>query len=146
MIIGISDDSEREDVVMATNLTKQRRAVLDVVKASSDHPTAADVMDRLRIKDYKFAYATVYNSLRYLVEQGLITELRITDSVSRYDGFTEEHQHAVCDVCGKVTEVMTRINDSFVTAAQQETGYTFGRTELVLHGVCPDCKQNQRKL
>lgn len=125
---------------MAMHLTKQRQAVLEVVKSSSDHPTASDVMDRLRTKNYRFAYATVYNSLRYLVDQGLITELRITDSVSRYDGLTEEHHHAICDVCGKLSEVMSHLDDTFVVSAERETGYKFTRTELVMHGICPDCQ------
>ena len=80
--------------------TKQRRAVLEVVKASHDHPTAADIMDRLREK-HRNSIRDIYNSLKYLVRKGLIKELHITGGVSRYDGRMEEHHHAVCDKCGR---------------------------------------------
>ncbi|GMA50082.1 transcriptional repressor [Alicyclobacillus contaminans] len=124
------------------NLTKQRRAVLEVVKESHDHPTAADIMDRLREKDYKFAYATVYNSLKYLVEQGLIQELHITNGVSRYDGRMEEHHHAVCDKCGKMVEVLTELPEDFLQRVVAETGFEIHHHHLIFHGLCADCKSS----
>lgn len=59
------------------NLTTQRKAVYDVVRNANDHPTAAEVMNRLVEQGYNFAYGTVYNSLRYLTEKELIRELKL---------------------------------------------------------------------
>lgn len=53
------------------NLTVQRKAILDVIQQSHDHPAAADIIERLRGKGFNFAYGTVYNSLRYLTDAGL---------------------------------------------------------------------------
>ncbi len=41
------------------NLTSQRQAVYDVVREAHDHPTAADVMNRLMERGYNLAYGTV---------------------------------------------------------------------------------------
>lgn len=71
------------------NLTSQRQAVYDVVREAHDHPTAADVMNRLMERGYNLAYGTVYNSLRYLTDKELIRELKLGKLlVVMMDGWT----------------------------------------------------------
>src|SRR5690606_34023374 len=106
------------------NLTVQRRAILEVVQESHDHPTAADIIERLRTKGFNFAYGTVYNSLRYLTEVELIKELKLGESVSRYDARTEEHQHIVCTSCGHVEEVLVDIPQVWLEQVSEQTKYT----------------------
>ncbi|PZE22116.1 Fur family transcriptional regulator [Paenibacillus xerothermodurans] len=121
-------------------LTIQRKAIYDILQESEDHPTAADIMERLRQRDYSFAYATVYNSLRYLTEEGLITELKLDGDASRYDACTEEHQHIVCRRCGRVDEVFTKIPEDWLEAVAKEVGYDVEHERVLLKGVCPTCK------
>lgn len=125
---------------MRAHLTKQRSAVLEIVKSACDHPTAADVMDRLRQHNHKFAYATVYNSLNYLVAQKLITELRIDGGVTRYDGRLEAHHHAVCEACGQVLEVMVQLPDDFLANVERATGLAPTSHEVTLRGLCAACR------
>ena len=47
------------------------------------------------------SYATVYNSLRFLKEAGLVHEIKFGDGASRYDRETDRHDHAICNCCGK---------------------------------------------
>jgi Fe2+/Zn2+ uptake regulation proteins len=121
------------------NLTIQRKAVFEVVQEAGDHPTAADVIERLRAKGYQFAYGTVYNSLRYLTDTGLIRELKLGEAVSRYDARTEEHQHIVCVKCGRVDEVMTDLPQDWTARVARETKYEITHAHVVLEGVCGLC-------
>lgn len=121
------------------NLTTQRKAILEVVQQSDDHPTAADVIERLRDKGHHFAYGTVYNSLRYLTEAGLIRELKLGETASRYDARTEEHQHIVCTKCGNVDEVLTELPAEWLQRVAVETKYAIGQAKVVLEGVCEQC-------
>lgn len=67
---------------MRQGITAHRQAVLDVIKASKDHPTARMVFKRALKKSPKLSFATVYNSLKYLSEQGLIRQFQFgEDSV-----------------------------------------------------------------
>ena len=50
------------------------------------------------------SYATVYNSLRFLKEAGLVHEIKFGDSASRYDRETDRHDHAICNDCGKLVD------------------------------------------
>lgn len=124
------------------NLTTQRKAILDVIQQAHDHPTAADVIERLRNNGISFAYGTVYNSLRYLTEAGIIRELKLGEAVSRYDARTDDHQHIVCQRCGKVAEVMTEVPADWVSRVENETKFKILEAHVVLEGVCEQCASN----
>lgn len=127
------------------NLTTQRQAVYDIVRHSEDHPTAADIMNRLVEKGNNLAYGTVYNSLRYLTDKQLIRELKLGEGMSRYDARTDEHQHIMCEVCGKVDEVMTEVPKEWTETVVEETGYAINHAHVVFGGVCPECQIKRNK-
>ena len=127
------------------NLTTQRQAVYDIVRHSDDHPTAADVMNRLMEKGQNLAYGTVYNSLRYLVDKELIRELKLGEAASRYDAKLDDHQHIVCEVCGRVDEVMTQVPETWCGEVEEETGYKIDHAHVVFAGVCPVCRSKSSK-
>ncbi|WP_341279996.1 transcriptional repressor [Paenibacillus sp. FSL H8-0537] len=121
------------------NLTVQRKAILDVIQQSHDHPAAADIIERLRGKGFNFAYGTVYNSLRYLTDAGVIRELKLGEAVSRYDGRTEEHQHVMCSKCGRIEEVMIEVPQEWTRRVAEETRFIIHHSHIVLEGVCESC-------
>lgn len=123
------------------NLTSQRQAVYDIVRESHDHPTAAEVMTRLTEQGHNLAYGTVYNSLRYLADKQLIRELKLGEAASRYDAKMDDHQHILCEVCGAVDEVMSRVPEEWLETVARETGYTIGHAHVVFGGICPACRQ-----
>lgn len=122
------------------NLTTQRKAIYDILQHSDDHPTAAEVIERLRDKGYNFAYGTVYNSLRYLSDMGLIRELKLGEAASRYDARTDDHHHIVCKRCGRVDEVMAQTPAAWIQAVEQETAYLVNHSHVVFEGVCATCR------
>ena len=89
-------------------LTPQREAVFQVIQERDDHPTASDIFEAARRRLPSISYATVYNSLRYLKEAGLVLEINFGDSASRYDRETERHDHAICNDCGKLVDSISR--------------------------------------
>lgn len=131
--------------VKTINLTTQRKAVYEIVCNAEDHPTAADVMNRLVERGHNFAYGTVYNSLRYLSDNGLIHELKLGETASRYDGKMDDHQHIVCESCGRVDEVMTDAPLQWYADVAEETGYDVHHAHVVFKGVCTECKNKSKK-
>lgn len=139
IILILSLKAEVEILTQKIKLTIQRKAILDVVQQSDDHPSAADIIERLRIKGFNFAYGTVYNSLRYLTEQQLIRELKLNESVSRYDARIEDHQHIVCTVCGKVEEIMLELPHEWLKDVTKQTRYQINNPHIVMEGTCEAC-------
>src|SRR5258708_12607051 len=76
--------------------TRQRQVVLDVVQSGDTHPTAAEIFEAARRKMPGISFATVYNSLRFLKEAGLVREVAFGNGPSRYDPDTERHHHTIC--------------------------------------------------
>lgn len=122
------------------NWTTQRRVIYDLILSTDNHPTANDIIDMLRASGYTFAYGTVYNSLRYLVEIGMLREVKLRDSVSRYDARTEEHMHVICDRCGKISETMIPVPDAWIDKIEAETNYRLLNPDILFHGICSDCQ------
>lgn len=127
------------------NLTSQRQAVYDIVRNSHDHPTAAEVMNRLVEQGQNLAYGTVYNSLRYLSDKQLIRELKLGEAASRYDARLDDHQHILCEVCGAVDEVMTQVPQEWTDKVSEETGYSITHAHVVFGGICPACRSKGAK-
>src|SRR5687768_16038417 len=66
-------------------LTPQRRAVLRVVAESAEHLTANEIFEAARRELPSISFATVYNSLKYLKEAGLLREINFGKGSSLYD-------------------------------------------------------------
>ena len=120
-------------------LTPQRQAVLRVVRESEDHLTAAEIFTRAQKLLPKISYATVYNSLRYLKEEGLLGEVTFGNASSRYDRETARHDHAICTACGKLLDIDLAETMNLMKAAARRSRFKPESIHLTLVGLCPDC-------
>src|SRR3954447_23211234 len=121
-------------------MTPQRRAVLDVLGASTDHPTAAEVVDRVKAVQPGIGPATVYRTLALLVESGQALELSLGDSSTvRYDANVRRHDHIVCAGCGRAVDVDAALPPRAVRTLAEETGFAITGYDVQFHGRCPDC-------
>ena len=123
-------------------LTPQRDAVLQVILAREDHPTANEIFDAARQRLPTISYATVYNSLRYLKEAGLVHEIKFGDSASRYDRETDRHDHAICNSCGKLVDFDLPQTAELMQAAARKSRFKPESVHLTLRGLCVDCRES----
>lgn len=120
-------------------LTPQREAVLQVILEREDHPTASDIFEAARKRLPTISYATVYNSLRYLRDAGLVLEISFGDSASRYDRETDRHDHAICTDCGSLVDFDLPEAAKLIQAAARKSRFKPKSVHLTLRGICPDC-------
>ncbi|TGN20189.1 Fur family transcriptional regulator [Leptospira idonii] len=86
-------------------LTKHRELIFQDLLDRKDHPTAKMVFESVRSKAERISFATVYNSLEFLVQNGMVNKLNIESDSVRYDAFLEKHSHLICSKCGKVMDI-----------------------------------------
>src|SRR3954470_23983863 len=86
-------------------LTRQRQFVFDVLMESRDHPTAEEVFHRTQKAIPEISFATVYNSLSVLVECGLVRQVTLDRSPTRFCANMRDHCHFYCDICGEVSDL-----------------------------------------
>lgn len=123
-----------------SGLTKQRRAVLQVIRNSDEHLTANEIFEHARQLLPTISFATVYNSLRYLKNEGLIGEVRFGADCTRYDRTLNRHDHAICNNCGKLVDLKLSIPGGLIKEAARRSKFEGGSIELTLRGLCPECK------
>jgi Fe2+ or Zn2+ uptake regulation protein len=121
-------------------ITKQRQAVLQVIREAEAHLTANEVFDSARRLLPGISFATVYNSLRYLKQEGLIGEVRFGTDASRYDRTLERHDHAICNDCGKLIDIDLPIPGDLLKKGERLSKFKAESIEVVLRGRCPDCR------
>lgn len=120
-------------------LTPQRRAVLEALRDSPDHPTAAELLVRVRRRHPGVGAATVYRTLDLLTSLGLADQLTVEGTGTRFDPTAARHDHLVCDRCGRVDDVdlpAPRLSELDDGSGFLVTGY-----DLTVHGVCSECRQ-----
>jgi Fe2+ or Zn2+ uptake regulation protein len=123
-------------------LTPRRQAVLDVLVAAHDHPTAAQVFQRVRTRQPGIGPATVYRTLGLLVTGGQARLLALGEGASaRYDGNLDRHDHVVCTECGAATDVDAPLPDETVAQLAARTGYDLVDYDLQFRGRCPACQR-----
>ena len=113
------------------------------MRERDDHPTARDVFESARNYLPAISYATVYNSLRYLRDEGLLREIRFGDGASRYDGITERHDHAICSECGKLVDFDLAEAADLMNKAARKSRFQAESVHLTLVGLCPDCLETK---
>src|SRR5262245_46676680 len=125
----------------AVALTRQRQVVLAAVQAGDAHPTAAEVFDAARQQLPGISFATVYNSLRFLRDEGLVLEIKFGDGASRYDRETDRHDHAICSACGKLVDFDLPQTSELMQAAARKSRFKAESVHLTLRGLCEDCRE-----
>jgi Fur family iron response transcriptional regulator len=82
-----------------------RLAVAEYVLDTTDHPSAEQVLARVRDRFPLLSRATVYNTLNLFVEKGLLRELVLSEGKVVFDPKLERHHHFIDDETGEIEDV-----------------------------------------
>ncbi len=126
---------------MINRKSKQREAILRLLKRANSHPTAAQIYEQVREEIPKISKGTVYRNLGVLRKIGLILELNLNGTnVSRYDAIRENHYHFRCEKCGRVFDIDEPVDKDLDRRVTLKTGLKISHHELEFHGLCRDCQ------
>jgi Fe2+ or Zn2+ uptake regulation protein len=120
-------------------LTRARQVILDTVRASDAHPSAAAVYRQVRRRLPRVSLATVYRNLRMLAAEGLLTE-RADLAGLRFDGNTAPHDHFTCLTCGRIYDVPAG-NACVPARVASRTGFEILVQRVELYGRCGACRR-----
>lgn len=124
--------------------SKQRNEVLDILMNSYNHPTAEEIYNKLKENNSTASRGTVYRNLNLLVEKGMIIKIPIKNSADRFDYIRNNHNHAICDVCGKVFdfEYNIQLNETKKYLEEKEKFIVSENPNIIIHGICEQCKNS----
>ena len=115
-------------------LTPQRIAIVRELADDASHPTAQDLYARLRVELPTMSFATVYNTLATLADAGLCSSRALSEGPTRFDPNTSPHDHAVCDACGSVVDVVQG-----KVGGKAPRGFQVRLVERIFRGLCAGC-------
>ena len=124
---------------VAGRLTQYRTVVLEMLRGAKTHPTAAEVFRIVRKRRPGVAYATIYNSLNWLEQKGMIARVDFADEAARYDPIVERHDHLICDGCGALRDVTIKLPAGLLGHATRSAGFRVVRYRTELFGMCDRC-------
>ncbi len=124
--------------------TKQREAILRVLRNTRSHPTAGQIYDEVRKEIPNISKGTVYRNLQVLQENGDVSEISLNGTVSRYEARQESHYHFRCEQCGRVSDIDMPVDRELDRQVAKRTGFEISHHQLEFRGLCNDCQNNRR--
>ncbi|HET8653960.1 MAG TPA: transcriptional repressor [Longimicrobiaceae bacterium] len=141
-LVSVSEEDLREALeANGQRYTEQRAAVYRVLSSAGNHPTADEVFTAVRAQIADISLATVYKALETLVSCGLAAKLTYGDGSARYDPRTDEHFHARCLKCGRVSDVSSAGVSGALPTIRPGNGFQVESYRLEVVGYCADCRE-----
>jgi Fur family transcriptional regulator, ferric uptake regulator len=132
--------------VQGKRQTRQREVIVDAFIRAKDHMTLQQLLTRSQVVEPSIGFATVYRTMKLLVEAGVAEEHRFGEGQSRYelaDVDGEHHDHLICVRCGRIEE----FEDHEIERRQAKVASTLGWSVThhvhEIYGVCPTCQEQQ---
>lgn len=124
-------------------LTPQRAMVLDAIYHASGHLTADEVYERVRSSSPYVDLSTIYRTLQFLKQQGLIGELRLDGEPARYEAMRtgEEHHHALCTRCGCMLHIDPADLEALEQLLLEKYGFHTSLVHVLVPGLCAACAE-----
>ena len=122
--------------------TRQKQAIRDAF-ARADRPLSTDeVHEAARAESDGLGLATVYRSIRSLVDDGWLSIVEMPGRTPLYEVAGKgHHHHFACESCARVYE----LEGCASVAADLPRGFKTTHHDLTLYGTCASCAAAARK-
>jgi Fe2+ or Zn2+ uptake regulation protein len=120
-------------------MTPQRMAILHVLHHAGSHLSPGEIFKEARRELPGLTEPTVYRTLEFLVENGLVHPSHSGNGHFTYQIAGEEHHHMLCRLCGDEVEVEHSLLENLYRSLEQASGFRNIYSHLTFMGVCPNC-------
>lgn len=140
--------SDTETMLKESGLksTKQRIAILEILKKKELPLAAEDVYIELKRMNVPANLSTVYRTLETMSEHGLIQKFGLMDAgKAYYELFRVVHRHfLVCIGCKKMIPIQGCPLSEYEREIEAKTDYKISGHRLDIYGYCPECVANEK--
>ena len=121
-------------------VTSQRLVLHRVLRDLGRHATAEEVLNAASPRLPGLSLPTVYATLDLFDQLGIARRIDGAGSAALYDPRTDAHQHFRCRRCGRVVDVDAPLDEHPLAAAARAAGLEVDGVEVMLRGLCADCR------
>jgi Fur family transcriptional regulator, ferric uptake regulator len=130
--------TKRPKANLGQRRTLQRDTIAGVIRAADGPLTVQEILERAQRSVPGLGIATVYRTLKLLLEAGRLQTVILPSGDTRYEqSGLGHHHHFHCRTCDEVFDL-----DACPVQVPQgsyEGGYIVEDHELTLYGLCPAC-------
>jgi len=128
------------------NTTAQREAIVEQFLRTREHVSVDELLAKVRKRQPKVGYATVYRTLKLLTECGVAFERKFGDGLTRYELADEDshHDHLICVECASIVEFEEPRIEELQEAIAKKHGFEIRSHKHEMYGICADCKRKGR--
>lgn len=120
-----------------------RFKILEYLINNKIHPTVDKIYRDLVKNIPTLSKTTVYNTLKYFVLKGLVSELMVEGNEVRYEFKETPHLHFKCKKCGNVYDVYRNCE---ILTHKKIDGHTVEEYHIYLLGTCKNCLSIDSKI
>ena len=122
--------------------SKVRDLIVDTFLDADDHLGLEAILERVRRKNPGVSFATVYRTMRLLVEAGVAHARDFGSGSSLYEVAQgrAHHDHMVCERCGLVVEFVNDQIEKLQEKVASQHRFELRRHRLELFGICERCR------
>ena len=124
--------------------TKQRQAILKVLRNTRCHPTAERIYEEVKKEIPNISMGTVYRNLQVLQENGAVSELNLNGTLSRFEAKQKSHYHFRCERCDRVIDIDMPVDRELDKKVAKRMGLKISHHQLEFRGLCRDCQHQQK--
>lgn len=124
-------------------VTKARINIYNILFNSDRALNADEIYKRCIEEGVDLNLSTVYRTLEIYEEKNIVDKVDLGDGHYYYSIKKHSHKHVVeCSLCHKEVELNCPMQQ-FEELIKNQTGFTLLEHELVLKGVCKECKKDE---
>ena len=118
--------------------TQQRQLIVDIIEDSVGPLSVNEIHSLSEEKGYSIGIATVYRTIKLLLDTNVIQSVTLPDGQQRYEAAElGHHHHFHCTKCRKVIDIekcCMHLHENEVD------GHLINDHEITLFGICKDCR------
>lgn len=120
--------------------TSPRRAVAQVIANQDKHFTAEDLREQLP----SLGRATIFRSLKLLVETGVLCRVLLEDGDLHYQlSHRGHHHHLLCVECGSSQDLLGCDIEGLLKQTSASHGFELSGHWLEVYGRCRSCSKSE---
>lgn len=119
-------------------VTSQRLVIHRALRELERHVTAEELLAAVADRLPNVSLPTVYATLDLLERLGVARRINAGGALL-YEAGTDDHQHFVCERCGRVEDLHAGIDARAALQAARNRGFEPARADLLVRGLCEAC-------
>lgn len=122
-------------------VTSSRLNIIDILRNYERHFEIEDLVNYITINSKAASRATVYRTVKLLLEFGVIREVikQSNKTIYEFEPFERHHDHLVCERCGSIIEFANEEIEDIQEKVCKDYEFHPTRHRLEIFGICKDC-------